>query len=100
MLAFCKSMSRPSATVPWRVLTSTQYIAIILHCIPVSAYWDKTITNATCGVNDRLFFMGTNTVNFILDLIVLVLPLPYIQKLQVQRSQKLVVLGMFTLGGL
>ena len=44
--------------------------------------------------------MGTNTVNFILDLITLILPLPYVQKLQVRRSQKLVVFGMFTLGGL
>ena len=77
-----------------------QYIAIVLHCIPVSAYWNKSIENATCGVNDRLFFMGTNTVNFAMDLVVLILPMPYIQKLQVKRSQKLVVFGMFTLGGL
>ncbi|KAL8707958.1 MAG: hypothetical protein Q9220_007101 [cf. Caloplaca sp. 1 TL-2023] len=43
--------------------------------------------------------MGTNTVNFVLDLIVLVLPMPYIKKLQVRQSQKMVVFGMFALGG-
>lgn len=84
------------AVIAWLV---ARYIAIVFHCIPVAAYWDKSIKNATCGVDDRLFFMGTNTVNFILDLIVLVLPMPYVKRLQVQRSQKLVVFGMFALGG-
>ncbi|KAL8709640.1 MAG: hypothetical protein Q9225_007424 [Loekoesia sp. 1 TL-2023] len=85
-----------TAVVAWLF---ARYLATILHCIPVPAYWDKSIKNASCGVNDRLFFMGTNTVNFVLDLIVLILPMPYVQKLQVRRSQKLVVFSMFALGG-
>ncbi|KAL9601246.1 MAG: hypothetical protein Q9219_002651 [cf. Caloplaca sp. 3 TL-2023] len=84
------------AVIAWLL---ARYIAIILHCIPPSAYWDKSIKDATCGVDDRRFFMGTNTVNFILDLITLVLPMPYVHRLQVRRSQKLVVFGMFALGG-
>lgn len=84
------------AVVSWLV---ARYIAIILHCIPVAAYWDNSIKTATCGVNDRLFFMGTNTVNTILDICIFILPLHHIQKLQVQRNQKLVVSAMFTLGG-
>ncbi len=66
----------------------------------MAGYWDKSVQNATCGVNDRLFFNGTNTAKIILDLNVFILPMPYVQKLQVQRSQKLVVLALFTLGGL
>ncbi|KAL8824149.1 MAG: hypothetical protein Q9191_005261 [Dirinaria sp. TL-2023a] len=76
-----------------------RYISLILHCIPVQAYWDKSIQNATCRVNDRKWFLGTVTVNFFMDLIVLILPMLYIKKLQVERSKKIAVGCMFTFGG-
>ncbi|KAL8792315.1 MAG: hypothetical protein Q9195_005106 [Heterodermia aff. obscurata] len=72
-------------------------LCALLACSP--AYWDKSIKNATCGVNDRQWFMGTVTANFTLDLAVLILPMLYIKKLQVERSKKLMVAGMFTFGG-
>ena len=74
-------------------------MALILHCIPVNAYWDMSIRNATCEIDDREWFIGTVAVNFTMDLIVLILPMPYIKNLQVERSKKLSVVGMFTFGG-
>ena len=44
--------------------------------------------------------MGTVTANFMMDFAVLILPMLYIKKLQVERSKKLIVAGMFTFGGL
>ena len=38
--------------------------------------------------------------NVIVDLFLLVLPLPYIWKLQIKTSQKVLVAGAFIMGGL
>ena len=51
-------------------------------------------------MNDTQWFVGTVTANFIMDLIVLILPMLYIKKLQVERSKKIIIGGMFTFGGL
>lgn len=66
----------------------------------MEAYWDKSIKNVECEVNDTQWFVGTVTANFIMDLIVLILPMLYIKKLQVERSKKIIIGGMFTFGGL
>ncbi|KAG7001465.1 hypothetical protein G7Y79_00031g065800 [Physcia stellaris] len=82
--------------IAWLV---ARYISLTLHCDPPAAYWDKSIENAHCGVNDRVWFLATVAPNFCLDLVVLILPMLYIKDLQVERSQKLIVFSMFTFGG-
>ncbi len=62
-------------------------------------YWDKTV-EAHCGVNDRSFFLGTNIPHLLIDIALLILPLPYIQKLYITRPQKYILCVIFLLGGL
>lgn len=51
-------------------------------------------------VKDREFFMATNTLNVIYDVMILAMPMPYIKQLQMKRSQKLIVFAIFIFGGL
>ncbi|KAL9601751.1 MAG: hypothetical protein Q9179_002774 [Wetmoreana sp. 5 TL-2023] len=86
----------------WRIFNVASIrrpIKILVAAVIAWLFARVCIKTAACGVNDRLFFVGTNTVNFVLDLITLILPMPYVQKLQVRQSQKLVVFCMFALGG-
>ena len=71
----------------------------ICHCIPVQAYWDKSIP-ASCTIDDQKFFIGSVLPHLLMDLIILALPAPYIKSLQISLYQKFCVFAMFLFGGL
>lgn len=71
----------------------------IFQCVPVQASWDKSIKNAKCQVV-REEALGTGISNLILDVSFLLLPVPMIWQLQVNRRIKLSLTGIFLLGGL
>ncbi|KAF7557742.1 hypothetical protein G7Z17_g458 [Cylindrodendrum hubeiense] len=71
---------------------------VIFHCIPVQAYWDKSIENARCQINDAQFFFGTVLTHFVMDLIILVLPIIELSRLRLPLGQKLAVIGLFIIG--
>ena len=100
LLACCPGMTLSLADIGLHIDLPNQYISITLHCIPVQAYWDKSIKDANCGVNEYQWYLGNVVSNFVLNLVVLILPMLYIKKLQVERSKKLAVAGMFTFGSL
>ena len=76
-----------------------QLLIILLQCIPLRGFWDKSI-QATCGVDDYKFFQGNSIPNIITDLILLALPMPSVWALQITRSQKISLAMVFVLGGL
>lgn len=80
-------------------MTMFKSTAILLHCIPLRGYWDKTV-EARCGVDDRALLITTSATHLIIDVLLLILPLPYIRQLQISRSQKVALGGIFLLGGL
>ncbi|KAH7129571.1 hypothetical protein B0J13DRAFT_564270 [Dactylonectria estremocensis] len=73
---------------------------VIFHCIPVQAYWDKSIENARCEINDAQFFFGTVLTHFVMDLIILVLPIIELSRLRLPLGQKLAVIGLFVIGSI
>lgn len=72
----------------------------IFHCLPVQAYWDKSIENAKCLTNVRAFYLGTDITHCSLDFIILGLPIYEVVKMQLPFGQKIAVVGLFAAGSL
>ncbi|PTB64965.1 putative PTH11-typeG-protein-coupled receptor [Trichoderma citrinoviride] len=68
----------------------------IFQCSPVKYSWDKTIPG-TC-INIKAFWYGQSGWNTLMDVLVLVLPIPVILKLQMNRRAKISILAVFVLG--
>ncbi|KAH8129490.1 hypothetical protein ACSS6W_009973 [Trichoderma asperelloides] len=68
----------------------------IFQCSPVKYSWDKTVSGSC--INIKAFWYGQSGWNTLMDVIVLVLPIPVILKLQMNRRAKLSVLAVFVLG--
>jgi hypothetical protein len=79
----------------WLILRT---FMVIFHCIPVQAYWDKSIENAVCKINDSQFFFATCLTHFILDVVILALPVIEVFKLRLRLGQKIAITALFALG--
>ncbi|KAJ5911450.1 uncharacterized protein N7473_000753 [Penicillium subrubescens] len=69
------------------------------QCVPIQGLWDYSI-KAHCGVNINSFFIGNAVPNIITDWALLILPLPYVWKVQRNNVQKIALCGAFAMGGL
>ncbi|KAF5685601.1 integral membrane protein [Fusarium circinatum] len=79
----------------WLILRT---FMVIFHCIPVQAYWDKSIKDAVCKINDSQFFFATCLTHFILDVVILALPVIEVFKLRLRLGQKIAITALFALG--
>ncbi|KAF7555009.1 hypothetical protein G7Z17_g2480 [Cylindrodendrum hubeiense] len=70
----------------------------IFHCTPIQAYWDLTIKDARCDIDDKKFFLGSLIVHVAIDIGIMILPIIQIRKLQLPRLQKIGVFFMFGVG--
>lgn len=84
-----------ACSIIWLVLRT--FLAVF-HCVPVQAFWDKTIKGATCAINDSQFFFGSVLAHFIIDLAILALPVFQVKQLQLRRGQKVALIGLFMFG--
>jgi hypothetical protein len=66
-------------------------------CTPFAMNWDQTIPGGKCG-DQVLSFTVTGSFNLITDIMVLVLPLPYLTRLQMRLYKKLVLIAVFSVG--
>lgn len=82
-------------SVAWLILRT---FMVIFHCIPVQAYWDKSIEGAVCKINDSQFFFGTCLTHFILDVVILALPVIEVFKLRLRLGQKIAITALFVVG--
>ncbi|KAK8052451.1 hypothetical protein PG993_003836 [Apiospora rasikravindrae] len=96
----------PTPLIHWASLATSCLIAAwaiatimagCLICQPISKNWDLTMTDGHCG-DQVLSFTITGVINLITDVMVLVLPLPNLYKLQVPIQQRVVLVGVFSLG--
>ena len=71
----------------------------IFQCAPVQSLWDHSIPNRRC--NDiRLHYSLAGVPNILTDAVMLILPLPIIWKLQMDKGTKAGVLATFASGGM
>lgn len=78
------------------------YIAFLVCCRPVSYYWTQYVdpTGGQCIFNLYPFYIGNAAANVTTDVIILLVPVPLVWKLQMRTTQKLLLCGIFMLGGL
>jgi hypothetical protein len=71
---------------------------LTFRCVPTAAIWNKDIKDAVCNIDGDKFFMGTITTHFLLDVIILVLPVLPVVNLRLRASQKAGIVGFFLIG--
>jgi rhodopsin domain-containing protein len=72
--------------------------ATIGQCVPIQAAWDKNV-KAQCINSDR-FWVAYAVGNILTDVLVLALPIPSILSLKLNMRDKVLLCGIFLLGGL
>ncbi len=72
--------------------------AAIFICTPISYFWTRT-GKGHC-INEILMFYISAALTVLADVLILLLPMPIIWRLQMQRSKKIGVMAIFLLGGL
>ena len=75
----------------------SQVFLAAFACIPVPAFWDSSIENAQCLPPLPLLYANAAG-NIATEIAVLVLPLPVLGSLNLPRSQRLMLIGIFSLG--
>ena len=75
-----------------------QIFLTILNCLPVNATWNMAV-RGTC-INRNLAAIILGSINVLIDVVLLVLPMPLVWKLNIPLKFKLQLIGIFLLGGL
>lgn len=68
----------------------------LVHCIPVRAFWDPMVKGKCIG--SWSFFLGSAVPSIVLDLILLIFPMPFLWRLQIGATQKVALFVIFLLG--
>ncbi|ROV94600.1 hypothetical protein VPNG_09203 [Cytospora leucostoma] len=69
----------------------------IFQCIPIEAIWYTDLARRCVNISADYIAMGT--INIVTDVVVLCLPMPQLWRLQMSRTRKAQLMGMFLLGG-
>ncbi|EOD50841.1 putative pth11-like integral membrane protein [Neofusicoccum parvum UCRNP2] len=72
-------------------------IISVFDCTPIPFFWDKTIPNGHCVDFGAMWFSHAS-VNIVFDLVLVILPMPVINSLNLPRKQKIALMGIFALG--
>lgn len=84
-----------SVVVLWAV---SIMVAATLNCIPISSFWDRSL-DGRC-INTANFNYGMQIPNIISDLIILIMPIKVVIGLPIPKTQKILLSGVFLVGGL
>ena len=74
-------------------------VSVVFACVPVAYYWNKKLPNGHC-INLNTFAYGITGANFVTDILIWLLPIPWLWSLQMKLPRKLAVIGIFLLGGM
>lgn len=73
-------------------------LSSLITCVPIAKYWDDTIPGGCINRSNLHYALaGFNIAN---DIALLVVPLPFLRKLQIARRAKYVLIGVFACAGL
>jgi hypothetical protein len=76
----------------------TNFLLTVFHCVPIAANWDPTgYPDAKC-LNFADFVTGTASVSILTDALVLLLPTWIVYNLQIQKKQKIMLIGILSFG--
>ncbi|KAL8667558.1 MAG: hypothetical protein Q9168_007229 [Polycauliona sp. 1 TL-2023] len=72
-------------------------ITAFLHCRPFAYNWDRSIPGGHCS-NDKLVGYTITSINIVTDLVVLVLPIPWLWGMNMAVPKRMAVVCLFVLG--
>ncbi|CAI7640958.1 unnamed protein product [Penicillium pancosmium] len=67
-----------------------------VNCVPVAKFWNHDLPGHCLNFEAVWFFNAS--MNILTDVILLVLPMPLLVKLQLPRTQKIALMGVFAIG--
>ncbi|KAL1596982.1 hypothetical protein SLS60_008564 [Paraconiothyrium brasiliense] len=73
-------------------------LIVIFNCDPIAGSWDLTLATTAKCVDKKSFYVGGSVPNVITDLVLVIMPLPYVWKLHASIAQRIVLGGIFALG--
>ena len=73
-------------------------VAALLSCRPVTKFWSR-LEPGYC-FNFDTYYVAVQVIDVVIDTIILALPVRMVSKLQLSRTDKATILGIFLLGGL
>lgn len=86
------------ALISASIIYSLAYVFLnIFPCQPIEAIWDFTIENATC-LDPWSAYWALSILNIVMDVCTLLLPVPVVVPLQMEKRQKLSLLLLFATG--
>jgi hypothetical protein len=72
-------------------------LSAVLICRPFAFNWDRSIPGGICG-NQILSYRILGAFNFLTDITVVALPIPYLCQLRMELYKKLVLISVFSIG--
>lgn len=76
------------------------FLATLLACMPIDAYWDATARAAGHCYSPVPVYYGIAVSDVVMNIIILVAPQPIIWKLQMPKTQRFAVSGIVVIGTL
>ncbi|CAH0003447.1 unnamed protein product [Clonostachys byssicola] len=105
------SIKRSVKMIIWVLVATTSgwafslLVATFCQCLPTRAFWERfnpynplPPSEYHCGVDSLPFFIGNAIPNIVTDIVMIILPIPYIWSLQLPVQQKLALGGVFVVG--
>ncbi|KAB8289667.1 hypothetical protein EYC80_010580 [Monilinia laxa] len=65
------------------------FMMMLFQCTPVNYFWDKSISGGKCHFDIEKLFLYASLPNIITDVAMLVLPLPFVYRLNMTRKMKI-----------
>ncbi|RVD85066.1 uncharacterized protein DFL_003397 [Arthrobotrys flagrans] len=78
--------------------TISNLLAVLFSCEPI--IWSDALFTAKCTVNRYAVSFSGVVIFMVLDLVIILLPVPYILRLQLKKRKKVLMIGLFSLGAL
>ncbi|KAL9064748.1 MAG: hypothetical protein Q9161_008677 [Pseudevernia consocians] len=85
------------ACVAWAIAA---VLCLVFQCHPFSGLWNPEDTFTSKCINLQSYYRAVASSNMALDIIILCMPLYMVWRLKLEASQKLMLSGIFALGGL
>lgn len=86
-----------TACVAWAIAA---ILCLVFQCHPMSGMWNPEDTFTDKCINLQAYYRAVASSNMALDVVILFMPLYMVWRLKLEASQKLMLSGIFALGGL
>lgn len=73
-------------------------LGTLFQCTPIAFNWDWSIPGGRC-LNPKMGFLLTGSLNLIIDIILVGMPVPIVWKMQhLSKAKKIGIMAMFSFG--